>query len=573
MTTTHNICHGRSFLLGLCLAGGAALPLSGQDIDRLEPKSLPIQALPGKADPSAERIASDPQRDNVIIDSLKGLVLLQNPENLNPVGLSLNGVIAEGYQPQDLFVRLSRFIGEPVSLARLDEIVREIVLTYRQAHSPVVDAYVPNQDITSGTVQVVIVEGRVGQVRVEGNRWFKDDLILSEVDVLPDGAVRSDTVSRDIDWLNRNPFRHTDLVLTRGTAPGTTDVVLQTRDRFPLRAYAGYENTGTDETGEDRVQVGFNWGNAFNQGHLMDYQYTGSADHQKLQGHSLRYTMNLPWRDTMVLNASYSESQPEIAPFNLDATSYGLSGRYIRELRGSERHEQRLLGGVDYKFSDSNLEFADIPVFGKRTQILQFSAGYGATMLDRWGQISLGGQLVYSPGDMLKDNNAKAFNAVRSGADSEYSYLDLNLTRLTRLPQDLTWRSKLRYKFADDLLIGSEQIGLGGYYSIRGFDERELNGDVGLVWNNELLSPNFRFDSLFGVENLEAGLQLHAFWDYGFAEQKGAHRFHMSSVGGGLRLQVRDNFSLDFDYGWQITGKNIDEEIDAKGNVRATVSY
>lgn len=568
---THNQPRLLAFA-GIC-AALSCLSLNAQDLDRLEPKTFSSEEeAPQQTD---NRLAKnqDPAREKVVLDSLKGLVLLQNPENLNTSGLSFNGVIAEGYQPKDLFDRLSPFIGKSVSLSRLDDIVREIVLAYRASGSPVVDAYVPNQDITTGTVQVVIVEGKVGDVRVEGNCWFKDEQILSSVEVSKDSTVDSVAVTRDIAWLNRNPFRHTDLVLTRGEKPGTTDVVLKTNDRMPLRVYAGYENTGTDETGEDRVQAGLNWGNAFNLGHLLDYQYTGSTDHKKLMGHSLRYTADLPWRDTLVFSASYSESKPEIDPFELEATSYALSGRYIMPLVGRDSYDHRFIVGVDYKFSDSNLEFSNIPVFGKKTQILQFAAGYGASMQDSWGQTSFGGQFVYSPGDLLRDNSAKAFNEVRFGADAEYSYIDLNISRYTRLPSDFSWRSKVKFKFSDGLLIGSEQIGLGGYYSIRGFDERELNGDVGFAMNNDIFTPTIRLDSLFGQGNLNTNLQFLGFWDYGFAEQKGARRFHMSSVGAGMRVQVRDNLSIKLDYGWQLSGEDIDDSVDSKGHLSATLSY
>src|SRR5260370_37782724 len=100
----------------------------------------------------------------------------------------------------------------------------------------------------------------------------------------------------DLNWLNSNPFREVSLLYTPGKSAGTTDVILQTKDRFPLRVYAGYEDSGNPPLGRERWLAGFNWGNAFWADHQLSYQFTTSSDVASMRAYSLTYTAPLPSR-------------------------------------------------------------------------------------------------------------------------------------------------------------------------------------------------------------------------------------------------------------------------------------
>ncbi len=97
----------------------------------------------------------------------------------------------------------------------------------------------------------------------EGKKWFKDRFIMGQVHLRPGQPLDSGQFNQDLNWLNNNPFRQVSASFKPGPKLGLTDVELQVDDRFPVRPYVGYENTGTRFTGPDRLLGGFNWGNAF----------------------------------------------------------------------------------------------------------------------------------------------------------------------------------------------------------------------------------------------------------------------------------------------------------------------
>ena len=91
----------------------------------------------------------------------------------------------------------------------------------------------------------------------------------------------ADELTSDLNWINRNPFLQSNILMAPGGAPGTTDLMLRTQDRFPLRVYAGFENSGNQFTGDERILTGFNYGNLFGLGQQLSYQFTSGEDVNK----------------------------------------------------------------------------------------------------------------------------------------------------------------------------------------------------------------------------------------------------------------------------------------------------
>jgi hemolysin activation/secretion protein len=154
-------------------------------------------------------------------------------------------------------------LDKPLTFSRLAELRRAVVQRYRAAGQPLVDVYVPEQDVTRGVVTIAIAEFHAGRVIAKGNRYFSDALLTGEMPLANGQPIREADVASGIALLNANPYRRVDVVYAPGTEPNTTDVVLQTEDRLPLRVYGGYNNDGVRQLGRDRVLAGIDYGNLF----------------------------------------------------------------------------------------------------------------------------------------------------------------------------------------------------------------------------------------------------------------------------------------------------------------------
>ncbi|MEM6884377.1 MAG: ShlB/FhaC/HecB family hemolysin secretion/activation protein [Verrucomicrobiota bacterium] len=570
--------------------GFSMFGIRAQDYERFAPKLVPQEERVSEVPSEVPEAVGE---QDVLVEEFKGLVIVDSLDAVSLEGSSTRGISAEGFDllRNETFPKVVEpYFGQPLSLKSLNELVRDIIIYYRDNDYPVVDVIVPEQEITNGTVQLVVVEGRVDDVEVEGNKWFATRTLKGQVRVQSGDRIRATRLLKDVSWLNRNPFRSVDLVFAPGEELGTTDVIFRTQDRFPVRFYAGYEDSGNDITGDERWVLGFNWGDAFWQGHQLNYQYTASSNFQDIGAHSASYVVPLPWRHTLTAFVSFVESETQIpgtTPFNLQGNSAQAGIRYTIPLPEIENYQHELFAGFDWKQSDSSLEFGVVPVTANTTDVGQFLYGYRGTLPDSHGVTSLDVQVVHSPGDWFPHQNDADYRATRAQARAEYTYMRLKLSRLTKLPWEFSLYNEFNWQLANVSLLSSEQLGFGGYNSIRGYDERELsNTDKGWFIRNELRTPPISISQLFskpfGSNWANDQLQFLVFWDYGIAQSNNGlvtradgntlRTVYMSGIGPGIRYSIGNYLSIRADYAFQLNDTG-NARYDSRWHLGVIVSY
>jgi len=581
--------------------GVGVLPVSGQDFNQIAPKvptkegtpapssqqtgsQLPQsrEGTPSEPETKAKKGKSNPQ----LLSQLKGVIFVASPDQVQQKGVSgVSGVKVDNSLPvlqtdsfQDL---VGRYLGRPLAMNDLNQLVHDVIVYYRKHDRPIVDVSVPEQDVTGGVIQIVSIEGRLGKVKVEGNRWFSSMDLAGEIRLRPADPISGETVSEDAAWLNANPFRQVDLVYAPGERAGTTDIVLKTQDRFPVRVYTGYENSGNQFTGYNRWLAGFNWGNAFGLDQQLNYQFTVNNEYDLYNAHSGSWIIPLPWRHTLTFFGSYAQSQPDTnnALFTQNGYSWQVSGRYTIPLPSTDDFSEEFVFGGDFKRSNSNLFFGGAAVFNTVTDVDQFMVGYNNSLSDPYGSTSLNASFFYSPGGLTDNNHDSNFSATQAGAKANYYYALFQLNRITKLPFDFSLSNKVLGQVASDTLIGSEQFGIGGYSTVRGYDERIINGKGGIMVSNELRSPPLSPGQFFGMAGATDQLQFLAFVDYGSVTENAAPPGSGNSglllgVGPGIRYVVNPYFSVRADYGFQLKDANVPGiTSNSRGEVGAILSY
>lgn len=549
----------------LCLLSGVfAIPtaLFAQDLDRLAPKVLPKntsaaeRSLPRGAMPSADDA-------RVQVQELKGLIFLRDPAQVKAGGVSgIRGVQAPEIallQGADFGRRMQGFLGKPVSMKSINELIRSVILFHATHDRPYVNVLLPEQDITSGVLQVLVVEGRVDTVEVTGAKWFRPLAYRQRIRLREGDPIVASTLRGDIEYLNQNAFRSVDVLMAPGREPGTTRLTVQARDRFPLRVYTGVENTGYKSTGEERYLAGFNWGNVFGLDHQFNYQFTTNDDYDGFHAHSGTYIAPLPWRHTLTVFGVIAETRPDFSEdFASKGESSQVSFRYSIPLRELATYSHEIVAGYDFKSTNNNLQFGGDQVFDNTAHVSQFSLGYHAAWPDRFGRTTAALDLIASPGDMTDHNDGESFATIRPGADPSYCYARLGVERLTRLPRDFTLVSRFTGQLTSAALLPTEQLSVGGYSTVRGYRESAANADHGFIMSHELRTPSLPLLRWAGVAKVEDSLQLLAFWDLGLAKLKDAapgeeSSVMLSSIGLGARYAINPYFALRADYGWQLS--------------------
>lgn len=529
--------------------------------------------------------AEETRLNTVLLTALKGIGFVTSLEDAKAMG-DVGGVVAPDDLPllstSDFQTEVaSKYLGQPVSLASIHALNRDVVSFFKKKGRPVVDVIVPEQDITSGTLRLIVLQGRLGSVTVEGNKYFSSEMLAAKVSVAPGETLDSDRILADLNWLNQNPFRRVGLVYSRGAEVGTTDITLQVEDRRPLRLYVGYENSGNNATGNDRFLAGLNWGNAFGLDHQFNYQFAVSDTYEDFYAHSASYVIPLPSRHTLTFYGAYANSSAEVVAglLTADGESYSAGFRYAIPLKSTRTLNQELFWGYDYKFSSNILTFG-VPLPASKTETNQFNLGYGGSLRDSLGATSLTVTGFFSPGGITSYDSDADYDQASAGSSADYYYGRVTLERITRLPADFSLLTSITGQLASDNLLVSEQLGAGGYATVRGYDERVANAENGIIGRVELRSFPISVRETFNLQMPSDQLQFLGFWDaamlyrYDRPAPGLADSYNLGSAGIGFRYSIAQYLSVRFDYGWQLRDDaNVGGQGNSRGHVGVILSY
>ena len=558
--------------------------MAAQDFQTIGPKQPPREGAGHIVNDEKSKPLSGHADNEVLVGRLHGIVLLSNASQVQARGIDSGpaiepGDVAFGRLP-DFKEAIQPYLDQPVTMQSLAKMTRAIVAFYRANDRPVVNVYVPQQSITAGYVQIVVLESRVESVEATGQRWFSGGLLRSEVSLRPGDPISARDMRNDLSWINRNPFLQSDFLLAPGATPGTTDLLLRTQDRFPLRVYAGYENDGNDFTGQDRLLAGFNYGNLFGVGQQLSYQFTTSPDYDQFYAHSATYIVPLPWRHLLTFFGSYSETHSDLGTgVSSGGVNWQVSARYEIPLPGKAHFTESVLAGFDFKRSNNNLAFNVVTFSNDNTDVDQFVVGYVANATDNLGTTSLSATGFYSPGGLTGSNDDTDFVTQRAGARANYLYGNLLVDRVTRLPFDFTWTVRGELQGSTANLLPSEELGLGGYDTVRGYEQREANGDNGFLVSTEVATPAISFADLFHVSQVKDQLQFYGFVDYGGTSlhhdtpSDVNPNINLLGVGPGIRYAITPYLSVRFDYGFQLINTGFGNGEHSRADVGVLVSY
>lgn len=557
-----------------------AMSVALEPLDRFKPKEPVPLAKEKESKPEPKPSGAKAKRGNSHVGlKLRGITFVAGKVQLRSDGAkAVDGVRVKGVpliDRPDFTQRMQQFMGQVVSLDLVNAIAGETVRYFREHDHPVVSVVAPRQDITNGAVQFVVTEAHVGTVRVVGNKFFRTGLFKTGLH--PGDAILMSELEADAAFYGRNPFRSVTAELSPGKHSGETDIILRVQDKFPLRVFAGYDNSGVKSTDENRLFTGFNYGNVLGLGDEFSYQFSASPDFQQLLAHSATWTVPLPWHHIFQVSGTYSDSRPNVGTgFDLKGESWQLGAHYIVPLRGTKHFSHELNAGFDFKSTNSNLQFGGTQVFRTPVEIGQFSLGYNGTLKDQWGSTSFALSGYWSPGGMGSHNNDTNFGAARQGSKADYFYATLGLDRTTKLPLGCTWSLSARGQLSDGNLQSTEQFLLGGQNTVRGYDELSASGDQGVLVRNEIYAPSFSVAKLVGCKKAQDQFQFLGFHDVGYTEVKHAligetKGTTLQSAGIGARWQIRSNLSAHFDYGWQIDDIGLKDK--SRAHIGVTLSY
>jgi len=138
---------------------------------------------------------------------LHGIIISSHPTTDFPgkrcLGVCIKDIKLPGKE-ESLANTLKQYLNEEITEKLVGDIKDDILNFYRRNKHPLVVVRVPDQDITKGIVNFVVIETRVGKVKIKDNKWKKEKEIRKEIRLEPGEPISSDILNQDLYWLNRN---------------------------------------------------------------------------------------------------------------------------------------------------------------------------------------------------------------------------------------------------------------------------------------------------------------------------------------------------------------------------------
>jgi hemolysin activation/secretion protein len=376
----------------------------------------------------------------------------------------------------------------------ISAIKKGIYRYYQQRRRPFIVVTVPDQDESWGILQVIVEESKLGKIDVVGNKWIASKRLKKYIHLTSGEPISLRRITQDINFINRNPYRFVDVIYGPGEEPNTTDLTLKVTTRRQYRFYTGFDNTGVLSTGRQRVFAGFSWDQVFGFDHVFSYQYTTNYHVKKFHANTFQYMALLPFEAILNLYGGFSIVHADISSPNKQnkGTNIQASVRYEMPLTPYDFYSHETKLGFDLKNTNNNMAFVDFtPTFGQTVNLSQFLLGYlGKYEKD---QKSIEGEfdLVFSPAEWLPGQTNQDFNSLRPSAKNRWVYATAFIKLKGPLSHSFSYLLFINGQISSQVLLPSEQLGIGGYSSVRGYEERQFNADTGLTGSLEIHSPPF----------------------------------------------------------------------------------
>jgi len=377
---------------------------------------------------------------------------------------------------EELAVITSEFEGKELSLKDMQKVADLITDEYRKKGFATSRAYLPAQTIKDGILTIKVVESKLGNVEIRGNKYFKSSLLREKIGIEPAGYFDYSALQQSLVYINEHPDRTAKATLLPGKEPGTTDLIIEVKDKLPLHIGFEYDNYGSRYIGKDRYSLVLEHNNLTQHDDKL-YLKSQLSDGRRLKLQQLRYTY--PLESSMDLGVHFLNSTLKLGEEFKDTDAKGrarIYGVFLNKALITEQDlDLRLSLGFDYKSVKNYLS----GVRTSRDEVRLVKAGADIDLVDTWGRTIVLSELDIGIPHIFGGMDTRDSNASRSGAAGEFYKGVFYVFRLQPGPYSTSFLWKNSAQYTNYYLAASEEFQIGGATSVRGYPPAEYAGDKG----------------------------------------------------------------------------------------------
>jgi len=448
--------------------------------------------------------------------------------------------------PSEQAALIRPYVGQCLSMRRINELIRAITDHYIAKGYSTTRAYLPPQDLSSGTLEIKVVEGTIEDIRLNedapADRW--------RVRMAFPGLVGEPLNLRDIeqglDQLNRLPSSDAKMKIEPGNTPGASRIVIVDKPARTWRARANLDNSGQKSTGVEQYTLSLDKDDLLGVNDLLSLNWSGDeagiVDLKRHQSESSTAYYSVPlgyW--TFTGSASFFDYHTFLDGSGVKYRSTGNTATYTLDVSRVLHRDADGKTAADVAFTTKKvsnfLEGERLKTSSYDLSILKAGLEHNRRvfggLLSASGEYHLGLPVLAAPQD-------KTSHLVTPKHEFYALVFNAGYTRpFSLLRHELTFSTQGQAQWTPDTLYNSERLNLGSRYTVRGFQQDSLAGDSGGYLRNELaVSVLPDKDRPAWVAKTLGNPQLYAAYDTGFIHRDESDAYERGTLQGaalGLR--------------------------------------
>jgi hemolysin activation/secretion protein len=389
------------------------------------------------------------------------------------------------YGSDVLLATIQEFVGKEQNIDGLNDAATKVRAYYRERGYFLAQAYLPQQEIKDGVVEIAVIEARVGKValNMKAGTRYSEGLVrgiiekhLQQGDIITENGLETPLL-----LLNDFPNAVVTSEIKPSATVGAADLTIHVSDTPGwIGGSVDIDNYGNRFTGAIRTGFSANINNPLALGDQLSYRAFRTDD--EMSFYRVAYAVPIGFYGTR-FGASYASFHYRLGKQFLDTLTHGVGGvstlfafHPIIRTRSSNvilqfAHERKTLGDrneVALTITDQSISSTKLGVTG------DFRDGLLGGGLNSYTYTLTEGNAIFR--GTIPDPTAV-------GRFAKHNY---EFRRLQKITDNMTLLLAISGQIASKNLTSAEKFSLGGASGVRAYPAGEALGDTGYVFQGEV---------------------------------------------------------------------------------------
>jgi len=433
-------------------------------------------------------------------------------------------------------------------------------------------AYVDTSKLNEGILEVKCVEGKVGNIKIEGNRYFSTRVYEQRIELKKGDIFNLKLLKNNVYRTNKHPDRKVIPNVQPQDTLESTDVLISVKDKLPLHLILDYDNYGSENILYKRYKNVVVHNNIT--GHddsLFIKAQQAEADAQRIYDLDYFLPLNNKWKWELYYMPAKRENYyyGNLEEIDLEKNAYKWY-TYLYQTAFSEPNRELIF---NYGFVQKFIKFFWDSGTGRGQETSKdlhcaLLWGFDYMSSDDYGTWVVSEDAEKGIPRMFGGSTREDNSCTVRGAGNKYFKNKMIVARKQKLFWDVDLNLKVGGQYSTQALGGVNSYAIGGYQGLvdnRGYPRAELVMDSGYS-----LAGGFSFPAYFLPKSVRLpfcngpvynNLKLFTFTEYAKGYKRSPQptddrRKSIASAGCGFQLAMPEyGLSTRLDIGWVLDHK------------------